>query len=177
MNWMLLLLLSEEDRETVVGDLVEERRARTDEYGYFRAQLWYAVQILSFMPVAVASRLSQHVTLTLFCLFTTLAGTWLGVMDLRLRHPGYISREGIALMIVLEAILTLCALVVRLPALRVLSMTGTAGILWLAGHAFYGLALGEHFEGYILLIALALTIQSALTWFALIRTRGDIRRA
>lgn len=177
MTRMLLLLLPERDRETVAGDLLEERQARIQKDGFFRAQLWYAVQVLSFVPAAAVSTLSQHRTLTLFCFFTGLSGTWLGAMDLRLRHPGYLSREGIALTIVLQSALTLCTLVLRMPALRVVTMTGTIGILWLAWRAFYGLVHGAHFEGYILLIALALAIQSALTWFAFLRRGRGIRTA
>jgi len=177
MSRILEMLLPERDRQTVAGDLLEERQARMRREGFLRAQLWYALQVASFVPAAAASNLSRHKALTLFCLFTGLSGTWLGAMDLRLRHPGYLGQEAIALTIVLQAAVTLCTLVLRLPALRVLTMAGTSGILWLAGKALYWLMRGAHFEGYILLIALALAIQSALTFFALLRRGGRTRTA
>src|SRR5579875_3614170 len=102
MALILQLLLPERDRETVAGDLLEERQARIQRDGIVRAQAWYALQVLSFVPAAAAANLSRHRTLTLCCLFTALSGGWLGAMDLLLRHPGYVGREGIALTIVLQ---------------------------------------------------------------------------
>lgn len=171
MTRLLYLLLSERDRDTVFGDLIEERGARTAEIGLIWAELWFAIQVLSFVPGAFVSRCSKHLSLTSLCLFTALCGAWLGAMDLRLRHPGYVGQVGIAITIVLQALLTLWMLVIPTRVIRVLAMAGSCAIVWLAFKAFNGVMHDSHFEGYIVLIAIALTIQSVLTWIALRRQR------
>lgn len=173
---LLVLLLPEQDRETIPGDLLEERRAKMQELGPFHAQLWYACQIVSLAPRAMISTWERGPVLSGFCVFTAMCAAWLGAMDLRLRHPGYIGREGIAATIALEALLTLVALGTQTPLLRALSMAGTAGILWLAAKAFYGVLHAQHFEGYIVLIAMALAIQAGLTWMAMLRPRSGEAR-
>ena len=115
-------------------------------------------QVLSFLP----QRLGP--VLKLICIFTFTSGTWLGLMDLRLRHPGYLQREWIAGLIVGQAAMTLLVLGRRGPGwLRFVALAGCVGILSLAAHALVGVVTGANFEGYILLIALALVVQAALT--------------
>jgi len=171
MTRLLYLLLSDRNRDTVVGDLVEERRARAAEKGAIHAEVWFALEVLSFVPHVAVSRCSKHFVLTSFCLFTALCGAWLGAMDLRLRHPGYIGREGIALTIVLQALLTLSMLVLPACVVKVLTLAGTCGIVWLAFKAFNGVMHDPHFEGYIVLIAFALAVQAVLTWHVVLRQR------
>lgn len=109
--------------------------------------------------------------LVFVCTFTALAGTWLGVMDLRLKHPGYAGRELIAGTILAEALLTLLALRLRGSIWpRIAPLLGCVPILLLAAKALRGaLHDSAHFEGYILLIALALILQAALTLLTLTR--------
>ncbi|HSZ16038.1 MAG TPA: permease prefix domain 2-containing transporter [Terracidiphilus sp.] len=159
MEKLLKSLLPEESRESVSGDLYEEFcDAKVPTLGPMRARLWYARQVLSFVPQKFGS------VLALTCLFTWMSGMWLGLMDLRLRHPGYAGRELIAGLIVGQAAVTLAALYLRRPGwLRPLALVGCAGILWLAGRALAGVLTGANPEGYVLLIALALIVQSVLT--------------
>ncbi len=171
---ILLLVLASEQRETISGDLYEEFVHRASQAGRTRASLWYARQVVSFVPGRVRSALSQRFALTAFCAFTAMSGLWLGLIDLYLHRPGYLGREAIAATIVGEAALTLTALYLpRRRPLRVLAMLGCAAILYLAGKAAIGVVTGQHFEGYILLIALALIAQSVLTFATL---TGDDRR-
>jgi len=111
-----------------------------------------------------------RVPLALVCVFTALAGAWLGTMDLLLRHPGYGQREIIAATIVLQALLTLCVLLAGAAGiLRIVALGGSAGILYLGIGALISVLRGIHFEGYILLIALALILQATLTILSLRR--------
>jgi hypothetical protein len=110
--------------------------------------------------------------LTLVCCFTVLSGGWLGMTDLILRHPGYKSQTVIAATIVSEALVTHAALRFRrYVGLRAFAMVGILPLLWLAGTALKALIAGAEFEGYVLLIGLALIVQSVLTVLTLPRAR------
>jgi len=174
LSCLLLFLLSPRDRETVSGDLEEEYlEVKVAELGPFRARLWYLRQVLSFVPGRAAGALQSALRLVCFC--TALAGGWLGMMDIRLGHPA--SQVGIAAMIVSQAALTFAAL--RFPrsgGLRAIAMIGSLGVLWLAGHALILAFGGVDFEGYILLIALALVVQGLLTLLILPRAQGTSRK-
>lgn len=179
-DWMERLLkamLPERDRETVVGDLLEEAQAKIEEMGEFRAWLWYARQIVSFLPRCGKDVMARRPALTALCLFTGLCALWLGGMDLRLRHPGYVGQMGIAGVILAEALVTLAAVALRLRWLRYLARLGTVGILWLAGEVLMGALSGRNPEGYILLIGLALVVQAALTWRSMERRNNRLRNA
>jgi hypothetical protein len=131
MERLLKSLLHERHREAVAGDLYEEFcEVKIPQMGVIRARLWYLGQTPSFIPQRLA------LPLNLLCFFTLSSGTWLGIMDLRLRHPGYAGRELIAGLIVGQAALTLAALLSRgLGWLRLLALAGCAAIVWLALHA------------------------------------------
>jgi hypothetical protein len=170
---LLLFLLAPRDRETVSGDLYEEfLEVKLPALGPFRACLWYMRQVLSFVPRRAATVLFEGPALKIICCFTALSGGWLGMMDLLLRHPGYKSQTMIAATIVLQAMLTLAALrFQRYVSLRVVAMVGILPLLWLAGTAGMALIQGAELEGYVLLIALALVVQSALTVVTLPKAR------
>lgn len=174
---LLILLLPERDRETIVGDLLEETQAKVEEMGAFRAWLWYARQVVSFVPRWVMGALERRPVLTALCLFTALCALWLGAMDLRLRPPGYVGQVGIAATILAEALVTLASLALRLRWLRYAARAGTFGILWPAAKVLAGVVSGQNFEGYILLIALALVVQSVLTWRRMPEPGGRMRKA
>jgi hypothetical protein len=159
MEGMLKSLLQERHREAVTGDLHEEFcEEKLPQMGAVRARLWYLGQVLSFLP----ERLT--LPLNLLCFFTLASGAWLGIMDLRLRHPGYAGRELIAGLIVGQATLTLAALHARgLGWLRMGALAGCAGIVWLALHALVNALRGADLEGYVLLISIGLLAQALLT--------------
>ena len=167
-RWMeaiLLLTLPQRDRESVAGDLHEEYRAmKLSQLGRLRADLWYARQVLSFLPHHVAAVFARTPVLMLLSGFTGLCGLWLGVQGLRHRHPGLVLSEVISGIIVLQAAITLTALCFRpVTLLRRTALAGTLGLLWLASKALIGTLRGNDFEGYILLIALLLFVQAVLT--------------
>jgi hypothetical protein len=168
---LLLSLLSPRDRETILGDLHEEFfEVKLPQLGSLRARLWYLRQVLSFIPTRAAATLQP--ALCLVCLCTALSGAWLGIMNLRLRHPGYGTQVLIAATIVTQALLTLAALRFhRSMGLRALAMGGSFTVLWIAYCALKATLNATHFEGYILLIALALAVQTFLTLLTLPRAR------
>ena len=171
---VLLYLLPERDRQAVSGDLLEEfyeqlqvRRSRP------RAIVWYARQVLSFVPEWLGFQTKLQRPLLLLCSFTALSGLWLGAMGLRLKHPGYVKGEIISGIIVSQALLTIAALWLRrITILLNLSAIGCLALLWLAGKALKGLIDGSNFEGYILLIAVALVVQAIFTLAMLIVERN-----
>jgi hypothetical protein len=162
--WMEHLLrgfLPAHDSETIAGDLREEFHDRAASQSAGRAKLWYLRQTVSFAPRGVGLALGDGPALPLLCAFTGLCGLWLGAMDLRFGHP--ISQVAISGSILFQALVTLAALRLRYRMLRYLSLAGCAGMFWLSGRALIFLLRGYDFEGYILLIALLLAVQSVLT--------------
>ena len=175
----LLLLLPAQDREAISGDLIEEyREHKLPRLGRLRANLWYAWQVASFVPRSPRLDVAERRVLALLCCFTALAGSWLGFMDVYLRHPNIASHEAIAGTIVAQACLTLLALHFRgVSPFRVVALLGCLAIAYLAAKAFIGLMTTADFEGYIALIALALACQAILTLLTLSRTPPPPLRA
>ncbi len=169
LNSLLLFLLSPRDRETVSGDLHEEfMEVKLPHLGPLRARLWYGRQVLSFVPGKLSAVFFAGPALTLCCCFTGLSGAWLGAMDLVLHHPA--SQFAIAAWIVSQALITLAALRFhRSIALRVAASAGSVALLYLAVGAWKATIEGAHPEGYVLLIALALILQTVLTLLTLPR--------
>ena len=170
---LLILLLPQRDAETISGDLLEEFvEVKVPQLGAFRARLWYLRQVLSFVPGKVSAVLLEGALLGLLCRFTALCGLWLGSMELVLRHPGYGSRLPIAATIVGQALLTLGALRFRRSrSLRAVTLCGCLSLFWLAGMALRATLGGKYLEGYVLLIAVALMVQAALTLMTLPKFR------
>lgn len=173
LDCLLLYLLSQRDRETVSGDLYEEFiEVKLPELGQFRARIWYMRQVLSFVPGRALAVLLHGNALRFLCFCTALAGCWLGMMDLLSRHPGWGSQMVIAATIVSQALLTLAALRFhRYGGLRAAAIVGSLTLLWLADGALKATFGGAHFEGYVLLIALALIAQAMLAMLTLPRAR------
>lgn len=166
----LAALLPARDREAIAGDLREAYADLESERGTRAANSWYLRQLLSLAPRALLHAAPVGFVLACICAFTALCGTWLGAMDIILRHPHIAGHELIAGIIVVQAILTLTTLSFqRLPALRPVVAAGCFALSVLAAIAIHGVLTDPHFEGYILLIALALILQAALTLLAFAR--------
>jgi hypothetical protein len=161
MEHLLRMFLSAHHRETIAGDLREEFQDRAASHGIGSAKLWYLRQTVSFAPRGVGLALGNGPVLPLLCAFTGLCGLWLGAMDVRLHHPA--SQVAIAAAILSQALVTIAALHLRYKVLRYLAMMGCVTMFWLSGRALIFLLRGYDFEGYILLIALLLAVQSVLT--------------
>lgn len=168
---VLLALLSPRDQETVAGDLFEAYAERRSRDGALRANAWLALQAASFAPRAAITAYGRTPALVGLCCFTGACGCWLGTMSILLRHGNVIHQEAIAGLIVGQALLTLVTLPLRrIARLRWAAALGAFAILWRGGSALVSMLRGNHsWEGYILIIALLLVVQAALTWRALLR--------
>ena len=78
--------------------------------------------------------------------FTLACACWLAVMEMLLRHPGYLLRVGTAALI---AAISLGTIVVRRAKPGVCDerwmWLGAAGLLWIGGQAFYRNVAGGSF--------------------------------
>ena len=103
--------------------------------------------------------------LNLFCGFTLLASIWLAVMFVVLHRPGYERGVSLSLIFIIQSLLTMAITAGLLSALswRLLALAGAAGIVWAGGAAAANTLNGPHFEGYALVIGVALVLQGLLT--------------
>jgi hypothetical protein len=92
-------------------------------------------------------------------------------MDILHGEHNLLYHESIAGIIVGQALLTLFMLPMRrIATVRWAAAVGAIAIMWLGGSAFVAVLRGNHsFEGYILIIAVLLVVQAALTWRTLLR--------
>ncbi len=108
--------------------------------------------------------------LTLLCLFAIAAGIWLAAMENILKHYGYAGRSAIAICIVMQAVATLLFLRFRGPAtFRGVIFAGALALLVLGISAIVRILQTPHFEGFVLIIGGALTVQGGLTLALLLR--------
>lgn len=105
-------------------------------------------------------------TLTnLVCAFGAVASGWLAVMFVVLHRPGFERGAAMSALFVVQSLLALAAVngILRRAAWRVLALVGAAGIIWAGGRAVAATLGSPHFEGYALLIGIALILQGLLT--------------
>ena len=111
--------------------------------------------------------------LFLLCLFTAAAGIWLASMETILRHEGYGVRIAVACFIAVQSAATLLfERFGRQSPLRPAVMAGSASLVLLGGTAVLRILQASHFEGFVLIIGLALMLQGALAIATLVRYPG-----
>jgi hypothetical protein len=166
-RWAELILerlLASQDRQTVTGDLREEYAEAILPYmGRLAANLWYLRQVISFFPRCTSERGSLGRILLLSSVFTLICDCWLVDMEWLQRHPGFLLR------ITLDASIALAALATVLVRLLHLGI-GAERWLWVAAIALIGIAVqafannarSADFEGFALIISLALMFQGIL---------------
>jgi hypothetical protein len=181
-RWVEVLLErlpSERDRETVVGDLREEyAESVLSKRGRVGANLWYLRQALSLLRRSLGEEGRMKKALLPLSMFTFACACWLGVMEMMLRHPGYGTRVGVAVLI---ALISMATVLVRMADVGV----GARGERWLwvgavlligiGGQAFVRNARAAHFEGFVLVISVALIVQGLLTLASGIGRKGQAR--
>ena len=174
MERLLERLLPEQTREHIVGDLREEYiESMLPQRGRFRANLWYARHVLSFLPAALRESSAMGMLLNGTSGFTMICMFWLASMELKLRHPGYGTRTAIDLCFAVICLLTF--LVPRLTPPRTAgeSSLRAGGFLMIifGGLAFLQNARAAHFEGFVFVISLVLMLQGTLMTLTLGRSR------
>jgi len=161
---LLEWLLSERDRETVVGDLREEYGQTVyPRLGRVRADVWYLRQVWSLAPRFLAGGGPMRKAVSPISWFTLACACRLGVMEMLLRHPGYGVRVGVAALIALISAATIAVRRMRwgLRGDRWL-WPGAVVLMGIGGQAFFRNARAAHFEGFVLVISVALVVQGLL---------------
>jgi hypothetical protein len=94
-------------------------------------------------------------------------------MELTLRHPGYGTRVGVAALI---ALISMATILVRMadPGVRGERWlwVGAVVLIGIGGQAFVRNARAAHFEGFVLVISLALVAQGLQMLVSGIRRKG-----
>jgi len=105
----------------------------------------------------------MRASLTWMCVVTVFAGAWLAVMENILRHPGFVGRSALAACIVVQGIATVLFLMLHGPTLfRILVLGGAIGAALLGAAAVIRILNAAHFEGFVLVIGVALVVQGIL---------------
>jgi hypothetical protein len=121
---------------------------------------------------------AMKTTLAAIAVFTAAASGWLFVMYLMLQHPGYQARASFAVILFAQSALTLILVASETSArpsgppdgprvvqsgLTLVVLAGACGIAW-AGYSAASSTLSDpHFEGFALVIGVALALQGVLT--------------
>ena len=99
--------------------------------------------------------------------FLVLACSWFTIMELILKHPGFMIRAGVCVLIVLYAALYIGLTLIynRIPSalLRHTLSLGAIAVIALGCYALYFEFRTTDFEGYIFLIGIGLIAQGTLT--------------
>ena len=171
---LLIFLLRPCDQETIPGDLLEEyREERLPLLGHARADFWYIQQVFTIACFQHFEGGPMKRILLFLCFFTLAAITWLSVMEIILHHPGSVLRICIEGLLALQSLSTILFLIFRgKQRARGLLMTGGFLITLFGISAAISILRPAHFEGYILLIGLALILQGVVTIITLVSVRG-----
>jgi hypothetical protein len=173
MERLLRCSLPAHDREAISGDLLEEyREEQLPRFGRMRANLWYLHQSASFLFIRSFGGPPVKAALTWASVFTLAAGVWLASMENILKHAGYRERTAIAACIAIQGLATLLLLLLdgRL-IFRALVLIGAVGVTILGATAIKRMLDAPHFEGFVLIIGIALIVQGGLTLTVVLRTR------
>ena len=107
---------------------------------------------------------AMKAALMLTSAFTAAAGVWLALMENILQHTGYAGRTAIAACIAIQGLATLLLLLFDGRTIfRTLVLAGAAGVAILGASAIKRIIAAPHFEGFVVLIGVALIVQGFLT--------------
>ena len=161
--------MAREDRLTLTGDLREEYAETVlPQLGRWKAGLWYLSQAASLAPRFVVQEEGMRKALLITSAASLACGSWLATMERLLHHPGYLGRAAMD------------ASIASVPLVTILLILLHAGVGVERWFRFFGLPLiaiglwalvgdlrSQHFEGFVLLVGVALAIQGTLMLIAL----------
>jgi hypothetical protein len=161
---LLNLLLPEQVRETIIGDLREEYvESVHPRKGRIGSDLWYLRQVLSFLPWISNEGAPIKKMLLPVSVFTLGCASWLAFMEILLHHPGFVGRTAVAV-----AMISICASTILARILHVGFRSerwlwlSAALLIGIGGQALIRNAHAAHFEGFAFVIALVLLLQGAV---------------
>jgi hypothetical protein len=112
---LLERLLAARDRETVAEDLREEyAESIVPQRGGLAADLWYLRQVSSFLPRFISQGGPTKKTLLCVSFFSVASASWLTLMEMVLRHPGYLLRIGVSISVALISSATISILTAKM---------------------------------------------------------------
>jgi len=163
-EYLLERMLPARDHETVTGDLHEEyAEFLVPHRGRLRANFWYMRQVSSIAVRCIQEGGAMTKLLSLTSVITLLCGCWLALMECLLRHPGFVSRAAVALLIAAAGLATL---LVRLLHAGIRSerrlWAAAAALIALGAYSFLRNAHAAHFEGFVFIISIVLVVQGVL---------------
>ena len=160
LDHLLQSLLSARDRETISGDLLEEySEERLPRLGSLRANLWYLRQCLSFASIRLGGSTMKQVSIAM-CLFVAASCGWLALMENLLKHAGYTGRTALDICLSAQAVGTSLCLLLNVPGVvRLLVLVCAMIAAGFGGFAVISVLRAQHFEGYILVIGVALVLE------------------
>ena len=119
-----------------------------------------------------------RVLLNILCGLTIAASGWLGVMFVVLHRPGFERGAAVAALFVLQSLLAIAVANGWLSGIlwRALAMAGAAALATTGAFVVGRDLNGPHFEGYLLVIGVLLTLQGLTTLLSLIVKSAPIRQ-
>ncbi len=171
---MLGILLAREDRLTLTGDLREEYAETVlPQLGRRNADLWYLSQAASLAPRFVVQEEGMRKVLLLASACSLACGYWLAIMEMLLRHPGYVGRAAMDASISSVPLATILIVLLHagLSVERWFRLLGVP-LIAIAIIALVSDARSPHFEGFVLIVSLALVLQGLLMFASLGRASG-----
>ena len=106
--------------------------------------------------------------------FTALAGGWLAMMELILKHNGYEGRIGMDLLMALQGIAALLASKAskRPPLIRSVFLVSAIALGYIGMSALTVISRRAHFEGFVVVIGIAIIVQAIVTTLVMLRPRS-----
>ena len=119
-----------------------------------------------------------RVLLNVLCGLTIAASAWLGVMFVVLHRPGFERGAGVAGLFVLQSLLVVVVANGWFSGLlwRALSVAGAVGLAATGAFLVVRVLNGPHFEGYLLVIGVLVTLEGLATLLSLIVKSAPIRQ-
>jgi hypothetical protein len=177
-EWLLERILVGADSQTVIGDLHEEyAEAVRPRLGRVRADIWYLRQVLSLVPRGVLRQGRMRRALLAASLFTLGSCCWLAVMEWVLRHSGYLFRSAMDVSIAAVPLATVAALLLHVSARAERWLwAGAVALIAVGAQTLIQNTHSPHFEGFVFLISVAITVEGALMLLSLGRSGEGTHR-